>query len=162
MSGCMTLETIPTARANDLIFSLEDEIRGASRSDACVMLSGQSGLGKRAVADTIHQLSGRRRGPFVVTTDADGLQNAATAARNGTLLIQDVENLDAAAQLQLLRFVDRKSGWRTEVRFMTGASGKLFERVQAGAFRDDLFYRLNIIHVVIPSLPEHVLCSAGD
>ena len=136
------------------MFSLEGEIRDASQTDACVLLSGESGVGKRAAADMIHQLSNRKRGPFVVINGANALGSAATAAQNGTLLIQEIENLNAAAQLQLLRLVDRKTGWGNDVRFMTATSVNLFERVQAGTFRDDLFYRLNIIHVVIQPLRE--------
>jgi DNA-binding NtrC family response regulator len=152
----MTVQSLPTlSRANDLMPSLEDEIRYASQTDACVMLTGESGVGKRAAADMIHQLSHRRRGPFVVVNGADALGTAATAAaQNGTLLIQEVENLTAAAQLQLLRFVDRKTGWRNEVRFMTATSHNLFERVQAGTFDDHLFYRLNMIHFIIRPLRE--------
>ena len=135
------------------MFSLEEEIRYASQTDACVMLTGESGVGKRAAADLIHQWSNRRRGPFVVVNGADALGTAATAAaQNGTLLIQEVENLTPSAQMQLLRFVDRKTGWGNDVRFMTATSANLFEHVQAGTFRDDLFYRLNIIHLVIQPL----------
>ena len=143
------------ARANDLMFSLEDEIRYASRTDACVMLTGESGVGKRGAADLIHQMSYRRRNPFVVVNAADALHPAAAAAaENGTLLVQEVENLTAAAQLQLLGFVDRTAVGGNNVRLMTATSANLFERVQDGTFRDDLFYRLNVIHFVIQPLRD--------
>ena len=137
------------------MFSLEDEIRYASRTDACVMLSGESGVGKRGAADMIHQMSHRRRAPFVVVNAADALHPAARAAADhGTLLIQEVENLTATAQLQLLGVVERKGLDGHNVRLMTATSANLFEHVQAGTFRDDLFYRLNVIHFVIQPLRE--------
>ena len=156
LSAGMTAETLLSfARANDLMFSLEDEIRYASRTDACVMLTGESGVGKRGAADMIHQMSHRRSAPFVVVNAADALHPAArAAASNGTLLIQEIENLKPAAQLQLLGVVDRKALDGHDVRIMTATSSNLFGRVQAGRFREDLFYRLNIIHFVIQPLRE--------
>src|SRR5687767_5516241 len=121
VSAGMTGQTLLSfARANDLMFSLEDEIRYASRTDACVMLSGESGVGKRGAADMIHQMSHRRRAPFVVVNAADALHPAARAAADhGTLLIQEVENLTATAQLQLLGVVERKGLDGHNVRLMT-------------------------------------------
>ena len=138
-----------------VIPSLRDDIQYASQTDSCVMLTGETGVGKRSVADMIHHLSPRRRGPFVVVTGADALGSAAiAAAQDGTLLIQELETLTAAAQRQLLRCVDRQTGSCVNVRFMTATSVNLFDRVQAGTFCDDLFYRLNIIHLVIQPLRE--------
>ncbi len=154
---------------NDAMCQLDDEIRYASQSDACVMLTGESGVGKRFAADMIHQASRRRRAPFVVVNGTDALGSRATedtsitdpvhsgllrTAHTGTLLIQEIENITAPAQEQLLHFIDRARTGATDVRLMTATSVNLFERVQAGEFRDDLYYRLNVIHFVIPPLRE--------
>jgi DNA-binding NtrC family response regulator len=157
------------AWANAGMRKLEDEMRIASRSDVNVMLSGESGVGKRSAANMIHQLSDRRRAPFVAINAADvpdasssatgatGLpvtQGFLQAADEGTLLIQDIENIPSVAQMQLMRFMDRTATVKRRVRLMTATTSHLFELVQAGAFRDDLFYRLNVIRFVIPPLRE--------
>jgi DNA-binding NtrC family response regulator len=155
--------------ANVGMRKLEDEMRIASQTDVNVMLSGESGVGKRSAAKMIHQLSQRRRAPFVAINAADvldvspsdtgtetrpGTQGFLQVADDGTLLIQDIENIPAPAQLQLLRFMDKTVTVKRRVRLMTATTSHLFDLVQAGAFRDDLFYRLNVIRFVIPPLRE--------
>lgn len=155
---------------NDAMCKLEDEIRYASQTDARVMMTGESGVGKRFAADMIHQLSDRRRAPFVVVHGTDVVaadqskagtdmmrqfqQGLLQTANNGTLLIQDIENLSAPAQVQLLQFIDSTTTQGNNVRLMTATSVHLVERVHTGEFHDDLFYRLNLIHLVIPPLRE--------
>ena len=154
--------------ASDAMRKLEDEMRCASQTDASVMLTGESGVGKRYAANMIHQLSRRRRAPFVAINAAtvlDSERSADTegppasgkflqAAEDGTLLIQDIEHIPAAAQLHLLRFMDRSATSRRHTRLMTATTSHLFSLVQAGEFRDDLFYRLNVIRFNIPPLRE--------
>ena len=155
--------------ANAGMRKLEDEMRCAAQTDVNVMLSGESGVGKRSAANMIHQLSCRRRSPFVVINAADVLdaappapgiaawpvtQGFLQAADDGTLLIQDIENIPAPAQTQLMRFMDRAATVKRRARLMTATTSHLFEMVQSGAFRDDLFYRLNVIRFVIPPLRE--------
>lgn len=155
--------------ANAGMRKLEDEMRCAGQTDVNVMLSGESGVGKRSAANMIHQLSHRRRSPFVAINAADVLnappsprgtaawpvtEGFLQAADDGTLLIQDIENIPAQAQMQLLRFTERAATLKKRARLMTATSSHLFDLVQSGAFRDDLFYRLNIIRFVIPPLRE--------
>lgn len=107
--------------ANGAMRRLQEEMRYASLTDATVMLTGESGVGKRFAANMIHQLSQRRRAPFVAINAADVLSAAppagvgATVAvggaflnapDDGTLLIQGIEQMPAAAQSQLLGFMD--------------------------------------------------------
>lgn len=154
--------------ANGAMRRLEEEMRCASTTDASVMLTGESGVGKRFAANMIHQLSQRRRAPFVAINAADVLSATppagvgATVAGgaflqapdDGTLLIQEIEKMPAAAQSQLLGFMDRAATVKRHVRLMTATTTHLFRLVQAGEFRDDLFYRLNVIHFTIPPLRE--------
>lgn len=155
--------------ANAGMRKLEDEMRCAGQTDVNVMLSGESGVGKRSAANMIHQLSHRRRSPFVAINAADVLnappsprgtaawpvtEGFLQAADDGTLLIQDIENIPAQAQMHLLRFTERAATLKKRARLMTATSSHLFDLVQSGAFRDDLFYRLNIIRFVIPPLRE--------
>lgn len=155
--------------ANPGMRKLEDEMRCASQTDVNVMLSGESGVGKRSAANMIHQLSHRRRAPFVAINAADVLdappspngtaawpatEGFLQAADDGTLLIQDIENIPDRAQKHLLRFTERASTVKKRARLMTATTSHLYELVQTGAFRDDLFYRLNVILFVIPPLRE--------
>jgi DNA-binding NtrC family response regulator len=154
--------------ANGAMRRLEEEMRCASMTDASVMLTGESGVGKRFAANMIHQLSQRRRAPFIAINAADVLGatppagvGATVAAApffqvpdDGTLLIQEIEKMPATAQSQLLGFMDRSATVKRHVRLMTATTTHLFRLVQAGEFRDDLFYRLNVIHFTIPPLRE--------
>jgi DNA-binding NtrC family response regulator len=121
------------------------------------MMTGESGVGKSFAANLIHQLSHRRRAPFVVVNGADaveGFLQTSKTASNGTLLIQEIDNLSATAQSDMLRLLDSAAAKENNVRLMTATNVHLFERVQRGAFREDLFYRLNVIHLIIPPLRE--------
>ena len=147
----------------------EEEMQLASHTDASVLLTGENGVGKRVAAHIIHQLSERRRAPFlainaaeVLTTASNSTSGAADpfasdllrAAEGGTLLIQDIEHIPAEVQLQLLGFMDRRTTATKHVRLMATTTTDLYGLVQAGSFRDDLFYRLNVITFNIPPLRE--------
>jgi DNA-binding NtrC family response regulator len=141
----------------DSIRTLEDEIRCASRTDVSVMLTGECGVGKRFAADTIHHLSTRRRAPFVVVNARDfeaAERGLFQTASGGTLLIQEIEQMAASAQSQLQRSIENTMANARKVRLITATSIHLFDRVKCGEFREDLFYRLNVIHLVIPPLRE--------
>ena len=147
----------------------EEEMQLASHTDASVLLTGENGVGKRVAAHIIHQLSERRRAPFLAINAAEVLTTASTstsgaavpfasdllrAAEGGTLLIQDIEHIPAEVQLQLLRFMDRRTTATKHVRLMATTTTDLYGLVQAGSFREDLFYRLNVIAFNIPPLRE--------
>lgn len=162
----MVPQIMNLAWANDGMRKLAEEMRCASHTDASVMLAGESGVGKRFAASMIHQLSHRRRAPFVAINAADVETAPAAAgasahppavfevAEDGTLLIQDIEHIPASAQSRLLGLMDRAATAKRHVRLMTATSTQLFRLVQSGEFRDDLFYRLNVIRFNIPPLRE--------
>lgn len=168
LAQAMTPQAMNLTWANEAMRRLENEMRIASQTDASVMLTGESGVGKQYAANMIHQLSHRRRAPFVAINAADVLKTSphAAAARgpdtsvflqaaeDGTLLIQDIENISEPAQSQLLGFMDRSIAAKKPVRLMTTTTTHLFKLVQDGEFRDDLFYRLNVIRFCIPPLRE--------
>lgn len=156
-SACMNSQVMNLATANNAMRKLEEEMRCAGLTDASVLLSGESGVGKRFAANTIHQLSLRRRAPFVAINAGEvfGIGGGLLqAADDGTLLIQDIEKIPISAQWQLLGSMDRITRAKKHVRLMTATTTHLFKLVQAGVFRDDLFYRLNVIHFTIPPLRE--------
>jgi len=155
--------------ATDAMRKLQEEMRFASHTDASVLLSGENGVGKRFAAHIIHQLSENRRAPFVAISAAQVLTTASTstsgaadpfasdflrAAEGGTLLIQDIEHIPEEVQLQLLRFMDRRTTATKHVRLMSTTTTDLFGLMQAGSFHEDLFYRLNVIAFNIPPLRE--------
>lgn len=141
---------------------IDDDILCAAVTPGNVLLSGEPGTGRKSIAELIHRKSAQRTGPFVVGTRDDlpgcgrGTHGSRVlqAARNGSFLMEDLDSVvDARDEARLLRFVDcgRDS---SHVRFMVAASNALPKRVRSGQFSENLFYRLNVIHVVIPPLRE--------
>jgi DNA-binding NtrC family response regulator len=152
-------------------------------SDVPVILEGETGTGKELLAEALHEASPRASGPFVVfdcTTSPSGLLEArlfghergaftgAVGARRGvfeeasggTLLIDEIGDLDIALQAKLLRAVQsgqvqRLGGasWiKTDVRILAATRRDLEREIQAGRFRDDLYYRLAVARLEIPPL----------
>ncbi|MDB4995566.1 MAG: Response regulator of zinc sigma-54-dependent two-component system [Myxococcaceae bacterium] len=158
-------------------------------SDVPVILEGETGTGKELLAEALHEASSRASGPFIVfdcTTSPAGLLEArlfghergaftgAVGARpgvfeeasGGTLLIDEIGDLDVALQAKLLRAVQtgqvqRLGGttWiKTDVRVLAATRRDLEREIQAGRFRDDLYYRLAVARLEIPPLRRR----AGD
>ena len=157
--------------ANAAMRELEVDIACAIQSDATVMITGESGVGKRFVAHLIHQRSRRRLAPFVIANCQDiaeslpqsgpGSESAQPfkhgplkTVDNGTLLIDEIQKIPMRMQLQLLKFIEREMTNGSDLRLMTATSTDVFERVRSNQFRNDLFYRLNVIHLVIPALRD--------
>jgi two-component system, NtrC family, response regulator HydG len=154
-------------------------------SDVPVVVEGETGTGKELLAESIHEESARAGGPFVVfdcTTVAVNLlestlfgheRGAFTGAvqarrgvfelaHGGTLLIDEIGELDAALQAKLLRAIERSEVQRVggerflkvDVRVMAATRRDLDREVQAGRFRDDLFYRLAVARIELPPLRQ--------
>lgn len=152
----------------------EFDVMAAAHSDACVLFTGDTPA-LQTIARRIHDLSGWRTGPFEVvrcewpeavvgslveriftdTEPSGALASGAPARQVGTMLLQDVWRLGPALQTRLADGL----GWlrgeqRPDVRrwrLMASTSRPLFPRVASGTFDDCLFYRLNVIHLVLPS-----------
>lgn len=154
-------------------------------SDATVLLSGPSGVGKEVFARHIHDLSGRRDGPFVALNCAAIPENMLEAmlfgyergaftgatsshvgkfeqAQHGTLLLDEISEMDLGLQAKLLRVLqerelERLGGKATvslDVRVLATTNRDLREAVKAGTFREDLYYRLNVFPLRIPALRD--------
>lgn len=148
-----------------------------------VVIEGETGTGKEAVAEALHEQGPRARGPFVVfdcTAIAPtlleselfghekGAFTGAIAARaglfqqanGGTLLIDEIGDLDLALQPKLLRAIERSEvrrlgaahPVRVDVRIIAATRRDLDRCVQEGRFRDDLFHRLAVARVELPPL----------
>jgi two-component system nitrogen regulation response regulator GlnG len=156
-----------------------------SRSDAPVMITGESGSGKELVAGAIHKFSPRAKREFVainITAIPDNLleseifgheKGAFTGAMTqrigrfeqcdgGTLFLDEIGDMPLAVQSKLLRVLQqgefsRVGGnqvLRCDVRILAATNKDLEEEVQRGNFREDLFYRLNVVRIHIPPLRE--------
>jgi two-component system response regulator AtoC len=147
---------------------LEYDLAYAIQSDDRVMITGEIGAGRKFVGQLIHERSRRGPAPFVIARCPDEvevhfesrLQDGASAANNGTLLLEELETITVPMQSRLMRFLEDQVADGSNVRLVTATSTAFFERVRSSQFREDLFYRLNVIHLTVPPLrerPEDIL-----
>ena len=166
--------------------AMEEALNVAARaapSQASVLILGESGTGKELVARAVHAASPRRQGPFVAVNCAalseslmeselfgheKGAFTGAVQQRagrfeqadGGTLFIDEVAEIPAAAQVKLLRVLqertfERVGGTtpvRVDVRIIAATNRDLRQMTREGAFREDLYYRLNVVSVSLPPL----------
>ena len=161
------------------------KVRQASMMNVPVLLVGESGAGKNHTAKLIHQKSSRNpsgyyeinineinenliestlfgsvRGAFTGSEDRKGLFES---AENGTLFLDEIGDFPRDLQTKLFGFLDngtfRKIGstktLTSSARLMFATNSNLFELVERGKFRRELFYRISIFIIIIPSLREH-------
>lgn len=157
-------------------------IRNVSPSTATVFITGESGTGKELTAQAVHECSGRKgefvalncaaipkdlieseifghvKGAFTgATSNRNG---AAGQAKNGTLFLDEICEMDLNLQSKLLRFIQTGTFQRVgsdklekaEVRFVCATNRDPLLEVQAGRFREDLYYRLHVIPIQLPPL----------
>jgi DNA-binding NtrC family response regulator len=166
---------------------LRAQIRRVAKTDAPILISGESGCGKELTAHAIHELSARSQGPLVALNcgamtasliqselfghtrgsftgalrDKRGLIEAADG---GTLFLDEVGDLPLELQTNMLRFLQEGTikpvgatrDIRVDVRVIAATNVPLEEAVRKGSFREDLFYRLNVLPVHVPPLRERV------
>ncbi len=147
-------------------------------ADLAVLIVGESGVGKGIVARTLHELGPRRNGPFIVCNLAamprqrieeelfgDGARCSGRLAEatGGTLFLDEVGDLPLDAQAILLRAIDGAEASaqpsmdrRANVRIVVSTSRDLHSLTQAGKFREDLFFRLNVVRLDLPPLRDRV------
>ena len=138
------------------IREVREFIRIVAESDSPVLITGESGTGKELVAAQMHQSSRRCHEPFV-TIGCDSLTEAASEAElaaafvragGGTVFLDDVDRLPPALQVRLGKLLHGAA------RVVSASARDLRKLVAAGAFREDLYYRLNIIPIQIPPLRD--------
>ncbi len=128
-------------------------------TDLAVLVTGESGTGKSLIARAIHDFSDRRTLPFVVAQmgDLQGVDGPATLlarARGGSLVFDEVADYDDEAQGRVVRMFDLLGDHAP--RIMATSQSDLAARMEAGTFRQDLFYRLSGVTLTVPSLRERM------
>ncbi|MFC7703422.1 response regulator [Plastorhodobacter daqingensis] len=128
-------------------------------TDIPVLVTGESGTGKSLIARAIHDFSDRRSLPFVVAAaadlaGADGPAQLLAKARGGSLVFDEVADYDEEAQARIVRMLDTMGD--NAPRIMATSQADLMRRMEAGQFRQDLFYRLGGVAITVPSLRERV------
>jgi two-component system response regulator FlrC len=167
-----------------------DTLKMASRvakTEATVLLNGESGVGKEVYSRYIHQQSNRKGQPFIAINCAAIPENMLEAAlfgydkgaftgavkssagkfeqaQGGTLLLDEITEMDLALQAKILRVIQEKEVERLgsskmiqlNVRIIATSNRDLKAEVTAKRFREDLYYRLNVFPITIPPLRERL------
>ena len=177
MQDIMADEDTKMVGQSDSMLSLFATIKKSARVDAPVMITGETGTGKELVGRAVHNQSPRSDGRFVTVSCATipesqiskvlfGTESEAgklEEANGGSLFLDSITDLPATQQMLLLRFMqsgqleDHKGGQRNvDVRIITSCHNNIDDAVKNGTFREDLYYRLNILHIEIPPLRDRI------
>src|SRR5580700_8018927 len=180
----MNTEIVTSDRRMRELIQLAKTVAG---SKATVLIQGQSGTGKELMASLIHENSSRASRPFVAincaaipenlleselfgyergafTGAVTGKSGKFELANGGTILLDEISEMDIRLQAKLLRViqegeVDRIGGRKpipVDVRIVATTNRNLADCVKEGTFREDLFYRLNVVNIGIPPLRERL------
>jgi len=168
------------------ILALQEEIRRVALSDAKILITGESGVGKELVALSIHSHSLRADRPFV-TVNCAGLPETLLEselfghvkgsftgayrdkagmlekADEGTIFLDEIGEMSLRMQGMLLRFLETgelqkvgadRVGRHVDVRVIAATNRLIADMVSQGSFREDLYYRINVINIQVPPLRE--------
>ena len=173
---------------NEATRRIEEDIECAARTDAKVLISGESGVGKEVVARLIHERSFRRRQP-VVAINCAGIPDSLLAselfghmrgsftdahrdriglleqAHRGTVFLDEIGEMSQSLQSLMLRFLENGEIQRVgseqrlskvDVRVIAATNRVLLDQIARREFREDLYYRLNVIHIEVPPLRARI------
>ncbi len=163
---------------------LREEIKQVAGDRGPVVITGESGVGKELVARALHRLSAAGAGPFEARncgalpetlveselfgtergayTDAVRRPGAFELADGGTIFLDEIGELSLPAQVKLLRILETGDYYRvggaavrrTSARFVAATNSDLRCRMEAGLFREDLYYRITVFRIAIPPLRQ--------
>lgn len=179
LTGAMDGNLVWDAPAMDEVRKTVEKVAG---TESRIMLTGPSGVGKSEIARLLHRRSKRANGPFVQlncatldeenfevavfgrepTADSARIVGVLEQAHMGTLLLDEVADMPLEVQAKIVRVLHSQrfqrlggSHWvDVDVRVISTTNRNLAEMMQSGAFREDLYYRLNVVPVALPPLVE--------
>jgi DNA-binding NtrC family response regulator len=159
--------------------------RRVARSNASVLLLGETGTGKELIAKAVHQLSARNSGPFVrvncgalteslleselfghvrgsFTGAVANRTGRFEAAHTGTIFLDEINSTTPMLQVKLLRVLQEREfervgdtqTIRVDTRVIAASNRDLFDEVNEAKFREDLYYRLNVVSIYLPPLRQ--------
>jgi two-component system response regulator AtoC len=165
------------------MLKVTEMIKTVAPTKSTVMIMGESGTGKELVARAIHELSPRRKHPFIaaacgaipeslLSAELFGYEKGAFTgaaqqhkgriemADKGSLFLDEIGDVSLQTQVDLLRFIQEREFRRlggkdiikVDIRIMVATNKNLEDMVQQGSFREDLYYRLNVITINVPPL----------
>jgi transcriptional regulator with PAS, ATPase and Fis domain len=143
---------------NHIIQGLFNILPQVAESDCTVLIEGQTGTGKELFARAIHNLSPRRENSFIAV-NCSALPDTLLESE---LFVDEIGDVSAAVQVKLLRVLQEKtyepvgsiSSEKADVRIIAASNKDLVELVDQGKFRDDLYYRVNVVKLSLPSLKD--------
>lgn len=165
-----------------------DLTRKASRTDANILINGESGVGKELFAKAVHHLRETDTAPFIALNcgaiseslfeseifgyekgafsgaDAKGKKGKVELAKGGTLFLDEIGEMPLEMQVKFLRVLQEKRFFRVggtkelevDFRVVAATNRDLKELVDEGKFREDLYYRLNVVNIKVPPLRERI------
>ncbi|UQZ87780.1 sigma-54-dependent Fis family transcriptional regulator [Deltaproteobacteria bacterium Smac51] len=170
--------------AHPLFLDCLNMVNMSAQSDSPVMLIGKTGTGKEVMAKRIHSLSSRRGRPFIaincaaipeallegilfgtskgVYTGAVERKGLFEEAQGGTLFLDELNSMSLYSQSKLLRVLEvkeiqhlgGKEKIKVDVRIISSSSASPREAIESNQIREDLFYRLGVVNIVIPDLAD--------
>ncbi len=178
-------ETAAFVGRSDPIKTLAETVRHVAKTEATVLIRGETGTGKDLTAKMLHALSPRAKQPFVAvncpaipenileselfgykkgafTGAAHDKEGLFEAADGGTIFLDEIGDISPILQAKLLRVLQEKEfkplgdtrTRKVDVRIIASTNRNLEEKITKGEFRDDLYYRLNVVSISTPSLRE--------
>ncbi len=134
--------------------TLRQDARRVARISAEVLVTGAPGTGISKVAEVIHQCSPLSEGPFgkhsAAGMEPERFEKAVADAAGGSLFLDEIQSMPLETQFVLLQLMEQDE----HPRLIFGSAAKLEEAVQSGQLHADLFYRLDVLQVRIPTLAE--------
>lgn len=167
---------------NSKMLEIKEKIRRVSKTDSTVLIQGNTGTGKELVAQSIHNCSNRRGGPFISQncgaipenllegilfgttkgsfTGAEEKEGLFELAKGGTLFLDEINSLGPASQVKLLKAIEEKRIRRIggtqeiplDIRIVVALNESPEKLMKEGRMRSDLYYRLSVVQIILPDL----------